>query len=120
MGISFFPRPPDVGMVEITDPGIGGTITSTEDNAIVPVESAGIEARSLAAPTKIGQRLTIYDKTHGGLVSITAPTALDASFNNIIQLTAARAIIELISIVHAGTVKWQAGWKSPEVTLNSP
>lgn len=111
---------PPFQTVEIADPGNGNAITSTSDSAIIAIDSAGAETRTLDDPTGLAQHLTVYDRVHGGTVSVFASTALDASGNNRIDLTAARAIIGLISILHAGIFKWQVAWKSPEVTLSSP
>ena len=106
-------------MTVLADPGPGGTITATAPHSILPITSAGVEGRTLDPPAQEGQRLVIYDQSHGGQVDITYTPILDASLNDTIQLTAARAITELIAIFHSGATKWQAAWKSPEVTLAS-
>jgi hypothetical protein len=59
----------------VTDPGSGGTITVDRWGSVVPVVTAGAEARTLAAPTKAGLVVTVVLDTRVGDLTLTVNPA---------------------------------------------
>ncbi len=108
MGLSFFPRPPTVGVVDLADPGNGGTITATAQDSIVRLIGGAGETRTIADPTILGQRLTLYSEVVAPTVTVTATSAIDASSNDLVRFTAPGQTVWFVAVSKiGGGLRWQ-------------
>ena len=90
----------------LTDPGNAGAIPVT-DSGHVDIVSAGVETRTLAAPTDVGQLLLISFQTKVGNVTITCATAVNQTGNNTILLDTAADSILLVAVASGANKRWR-------------
>lgn len=109
MGLSgFFPKPASVGVVDLADPGNGGTITATAQDTIVRLSSSAVETRTIADPATLGQRLTLFSEAIAGNVVVLASSVIDASSNNIVRFTSSNQTVWFMAVPKlGGGLRWQ-------------
>ncbi len=90
----------------IIDPGNAGAIPVTKTGSCKLV-SAGAETRTLAIPTFVGQRLTLYLDTDGGDIVITSAQRINVAGNTSITFNDASDILKLEAITIGGDLRWQ-------------
>lgn len=90
----------------IADPGDGEAIPVTNSGSVAIV-TAGAETRSLAAPTFVGQQLSIYMKTDGGNCVITAASAINQTGNNTITLADVSDALLLYCVESGSNKVWR-------------
>lgn len=96
--------------VLLADPGDGNAITVPDGgDHLVQLVSAGVETRTLDAPVRVGQKLTLYCLAHVGNIVVTAAADIDHLGNNTITFAAARHVIHLQAVLAGGpfTPTWQ-------------
>lgn len=91
---------------DITDPGNGGAIAVTHSGSCSLV-TAGAETRTLAAPTAIGQIITLYFQTDGGDCVITAASAINKAGNTVITFDTVDESITLIGVHNGAALAWR-------------
>lgn len=89
----------------IADPGNAGAI-SVVRSGYCPIVTAGSETRTLAAPTSIGQEITLYIKTDGGTAVVTVASAINQTGNNTITMADVRDVIVLRAIESGSSKVW--------------
>lgn len=102
----------------LADPGAGGTITSQEDLKICEIVTAAAEARTLANPTKAGNRLTLRMKTDGGDATITASNGLNVAGNTQAVFADVGDLLELVSVSHTSGYRWEILVNTGSVALS--
>jgi len=90
----------------ITDPGGAGAIPVTASGSVALV-TAGAETRTLAAPTFIGQELTLYCKTFVGNAVVTCATTVNEAGNNTITFSATGQACRLYAVEEGSTLRWR-------------
>lgn len=90
----------------ITDPGNAGAISVATDG-VCNLTSAGVETRTLAIPTFVGQDLTLCFDTRVGNIAVTVASAFDTSAHTTITLTAAGQYVVLKGCTIAGVRAWR-------------
>ena len=90
----------------ITDPGAGGAIPVTRSGTC-ELASTGAETRTLAAPTFLGQRITLAFKSDGGNITVTCATGLNQAGNNTAVCADAGDILVVEAIGTALTFAWR-------------
>jgi predicted RecA/RadA family phage recombinase len=98
----------------IVDPGNAGAIPVT-DSGNVAIVTAGAETRTLAAPTKAGQQLSICMKTDGGDCVITCATLINQTGNNTITLNDAGDSLLLVAITMGANLRWRVAYNDGAV-----
>jgi hypothetical protein len=90
----------------ITDPGDAGAIPVTSGGSCALV-TAGAETRTLAAPTYVGQLITLYLKTDGGDCVLTCATAVNQTGNTSLTFADAGDEITLRAIESGANKRWR-------------
>lgn len=91
----------------IADPGASGAIPVTTSGTCSLV-SAGAETRTLAAPTFVGQRLTLGFAIDGGDIVVTGANAVNQTGNNTLTFADAGDLIVLEAIlIGTSTRAWR-------------
>jgi hypothetical protein len=90
----------------IADPGNAGAIPVTR-SGYCPIVTAGAETRTLAAPTKIGQRILVYMKTDGGNCVITCASIINAAGNNTITFADVTDTLNLVAVESGSSLVWR-------------
>mgnify|MGYP000125468559 FL=1 len=91
----------------LRDPGSGGRIAPDKDLQVCELVTAAAEARTLANPTKAGNRLTLRMKTDGGDCTVTAANGLNVSGNTTAVFADVGDLLELISVSHTTGYRWE-------------
>lgn len=91
---------------EIEDPGASGAIPVTT-NGTCSIVSAGVETRTLAAPSFVGQRITLAFKTKVGNVTLTAATGVNQTGNNTALFDGAGDVLVLQAIEVGSNKRWR-------------
>lgn len=91
----------------LADPGNAGAIPVASGSAVIPLVTAGAETRTLAAPTSIGQELTLYCKTFVGNCVVTCATTINEAGNNTITFTATGQAVRLFAVEEGSTLRWR-------------
>lgn len=91
----------------LSDPGAGKTIHTNEDLQICELVTAAAEARTLANPTKAGNRLTLRMKTDGGDCTVTASNGLNVAGNTVATFADVGDQLDLISVSHTTGYRWE-------------
>lgn len=91
----------------LADPGAGKTIYTNEDLQICEMVTAAAEARTLANPTKAGNRLTLRLKTDGGDCVVTASNGFNVAGNTVATFADVGDLLELISVSHTTGYRWE-------------
>lgn len=91
----------------LTDPGAGKTIATMEDLQVCELVTAAAEARTLANPTKVGNRLTLRMKTDGGDCTVTASNGFNVAGNTVATFADVGDQLELISVSHTTGYRWE-------------
>jgi hypothetical protein len=92
LGASVAPNLP----VEIADPGDAASIAVTHPG-VCHLVTAGAETRTLADPTRVGQRMALYFLTDGGNCVITVASPINVAGNNTITFADVGEFVELVS-----------------------
>jgi hypothetical protein len=102
------------------DPGAGGTICPGY-NAVCGITTAAAEARALADPVLVGQRLMLVFDSDGGNCTITAAHALNQTGDTIISFYDEGEFIELVGVPVgvAGDMRWRAMSPMPAAELTA-
>ena len=90
----------------LPDLGAGKIITTQKDLQICEMVSAAAEARTLANPTKAGNRLTLRMKTDGGDITVTASNGLNVAGNTQAVFADVGDALDLISVSHTTGYRW--------------
>lgn len=91
----------------LPDPGAGKRIETMEDLQICELVTAAAEARTLANPTKAGNRLTLRMKTDGGDCTVTASNGFNVTGNTQAVFGDVGDLLELISVSHTSGYRWE-------------
>lgn len=91
----------------VPDPGAGGRIAPTIDLAICEMVTAAAEARTLANPTKAGNRLTLRLKTDGGDCAVTASNGFNVAGNTVATFQDVGDLLELVSVSTTTAFRWE-------------
>ena len=102
----------------LSDPGAGKTIHTNEDLQICELVTAAAEARTLANPTKAGNRLTLRMKTDGGDCTVTASNGLNVAGNTQAVFADVGDQLELISVSHTTGYRWEVLVNTGSVALS--
>lgn len=97
---------PQLVTEEITDPGNAGAIPVTSSGSCM-LTTTGVETRTLAIPTFVGQRLNIGFDTDGGNVTITVAQAVNQAGNTALLGEDAGDHISLEAITVGGALRWR-------------
>jgi predicted RecA/RadA family phage recombinase len=89
----------------IADPGPGGAI-SVNDSGYCPIVTVGSETRTLAAPSFIGQEITLNVKTDGGSAVVTVASPINQTGNNTITMADVRDVVRLVAIESGANRVW--------------
>ncbi len=90
----------------IADPGASGAIPVTASGSCA-LTSGGSETRSLAAPTFVGQRLSLTCDVDGGSLAVTSATAINQAGNTHMALNDVGDMIVLEAMQVGGTKVWR-------------
>jgi len=94
--------------VVVADPGDAAAIPVIYDDAHIAITTAAAETNTLAIPTKVGQKLTLYVDTYAvGDRVITVAAAVNVANNNTLTFGVASDFIKLEAITLAGALVWQ-------------
>ena len=102
----------------LSDPGAGGTIYTLEDLQICELVTVAAEARTLANPTKAGNRLTLRMKTDGGDCTVTASNGLNVAGNTQAVFADVGDQLEMISVSHTTGYRWEILVNTGSVALS--
>lgn len=102
----------------LADPGAGGTIHTLEDLQICELVTAGVETRTLANPTKAGNRLTLRMKTDNGNATVTAANGYNVAGNTSAVFGDVGDLLELISVSHTTGYRWEILVNTGSVSLS--
>ena len=102
----------------LADPGSGGTIRTNEDLKICELVTAGAEPRTLANPTKAGNRFTLRMKTDGGDCTVTASNGFNVAGNTQAVFADVGDQLELISVSHTTGFRWEILVNTGSVALS--
>jgi hypothetical protein len=92
--------------LDIADPGNGKAIPNNRTGSVALVSTAA-QTRTLAVPTGVGLLLTLYMKTDGGDIVVTAAAAINQSGNTIMTFDNAGEFIKLESIRVGTALRWR-------------
>ncbi len=108
LGVLIFPDPTANAVVRqgITDPGAAGAIP-VDRSGQVKMVSAGAEARTIAIPTFVGQRIALIADTVAGTITVTAAQAINQTGNTVMTFAQAADFIELVGATVAGALRWR-------------
>lgn len=105
-------------LLPMADPGAGGTIEVDRQLAVVPVETAGAEARTLAQPTKAGLLAAICLKTDGGDLTLTVTGGYNQAGATSIVFGDAGDFVLLYSVQAGASYYWRVlAYEGVNVTL---
>jgi len=90
----------------ITDPGNGGAIPITNSGTCSLV-TTGAQTRTLAAPTFVGQMISLAMKTDGGDCVVTCATGINQTGNTTITLNDAGDVVVLAAIEVGANKRWR-------------
>ena len=90
----------------IADPGNAGAIAVTNSGS-VQIVTAGAETRTLAAPTFVGQQISLAMKTDGGDAVVTVATLINQAGNNTITFNDAGDVVVLVAIQNGANIRWR-------------
>lgn len=90
----------------VADPGDGVAISVTLSGE-VPLVTAGAETRTLAAPSFIGQELTLYMKTDNGDCVVTVATTINETGNTVITFANTGEYIFLRAVEEGSNLRWR-------------
>lgn len=107
MGAHNAPHKLHSSSVEKPDPGSAGTITVDRSPCYVGLVSAGAEARTLAAPTRLGASVTIAAKTAVGTITLTVTGGYNEAGDTTFSLTAAGQHAEFVSVEDGSDLRWR-------------
>jgi hypothetical protein len=91
----------------VNDPGSGGTITVDRWGSVVPIVTAGAEARTLAQPTKAGLVCTIVATTAVGAITLTVTGGWNADSDTTMTLGDAGDFVTFVSIKVSSSYYWR-------------
>jgi len=91
----------------IADPGASGAIPVTEGWGVCSLVSAGAETRTLAIPSRVGQRLVLGFKTDGGNCVLTVASAMNQTGNNTLTFADAGDHVQLEAIEKGAALVWR-------------
>lgn len=91
----------------MTDPGSGGTITVNRDCAVIPVITAGAEARTLAQPTKAGLRCMVVIDTYVGACTLTVTGGYNQAGSTSITMGTAGDWVRFVSVKVGASYYWR-------------
>ena len=69
--------------------------------------SAGAETRTLAIPTFVGQRLTLFHSVDGGAIVLTVAQAINQAGNNTATFTEVADLLVLEAVSLGGALRWR-------------
>lgn len=90
----------------IADPGAAGAIPVTRSGSVA-ITTAGAEGRTLADPTFVGQRLSIFLDTDGGDLTITAASGINQLGNTSAVAADAGGHLSLEAITVGAALRWR-------------
>ena len=91
----------------LPDPGAGKTISALQDLQICELVTVAAEARTLANPTKAGNRFTLRLKTDGGDCVVTASNGFNVAGNTVATFADVGDQLDLISVSHTTGFRWE-------------
>jgi len=102
----------------LADPGAGKIIQTMEDLQVCELVTLAAEARTLANPTKVGNRLTLRLKTDGGDCTVTASNGFNVAGNTQAVFADVGDQLELISVSHTTGFRWEILVNTGSVSLS--
>jgi hypothetical protein len=90
----------------IADPGTGLAIPVTA-SGVCEITSAGAETRTLAIPTRVGQKLVLVVDVDGGSCVITSAQPINQTGNNTITMNDVADFIELTAVKVGAALRWR-------------
>lgn len=94
---------------EIADPGNAGAIPVT-GSGVCPLVTGGAETRTVADPTRVGLRLTLFFLTDGGDCVVTFASPINVAGNTIGTFADATDYLDLFSVRDgAASFAWKVG-----------
>lgn len=92
----------------LADPGDAQSIIVAEDLQICEMVSAGVETRTLAAPSKAGIRFILRALTAVGTITVTVTGGMDVDLDTTASFADASDILSFVSVsLTATTFRWQ-------------
>lgn len=91
---------------EIADPGDAAAVPVTHSGSVSFV-TAGAETRTIAAPTFVGQQLSLGFKTDGGDCVVTVSTAVNQTGNNTLTFADAGDHLQLTAVRSGANLRWR-------------
>jgi hypothetical protein len=112
--------------IALADPGASKKIKPGVDRAVVELVSAAVETRDLMPPEFAGQELTIFFKTDGGNITMTAVESdgstaeqVNVTENTTMVFSTAGQILVLRGVLQGSTYQWRI-IANDGVTLSTP
>ena len=102
----------------LPDPGAGKRIETMKDLQVCELVTLAAEARTLANPTKVGNRLTLRLKTDGGDCTVTASNGFNVAGNTQAVFADVGDQLELISVSHTTGFRWEVLVNTGSVALS--
>lgn len=90
----------------ITDPGNAGAISVTK-SGVCAITTAGVETRTLAIPSFVGQWITLIIDVDGGSCAVTVAAPINQAGNTGIAMADAADYIHLVSARVGGALRWR-------------
>jgi len=95
-------------LIDINDPGDGGTIfVPLHNNLVCTLNTAGAETRIMGSPRFPGQSAILLFNTDGGDAVVTIAATVNQTGNNTLTFADAGDFIELRGALLTGALKWR-------------
>lgn len=109
---------------KVQDPGASGVLPHSRGFAVIPLVTAAAESRTLPAPVKPGQILTLQLKTDGGDCTVTVTGGYDETGGTSLVFSDSGEYVTLLSVETAnGTYRWRVlsydGVTGPTTTVDA-
>lgn len=109
---------------KVQDPGASGVLPHTRGFAVIPLVTTAAQSRTLPAPIKPGQILTLQLKTDGGDCTVTVTGGYDEAGGTSLVFSDSGQFVTLLSVETAdGTYRWRVlsydGVTGPTTTINA-
>ncbi len=95
------------GYTLILDPGNAKTIIATKGLSSVPLVSAAAETRTLGAPTRSGDEITLFMRTDGGDITVTVTGGFNETGDTTFVFSDTGQFATFTAIDYGGTKYWR-------------
>ena len=99
--------PADLRPAVIPDPGAVSLAIDVTHSGSCAITTAGAEGRTIAAPTYVGQRISLVHDVAGGSLAITAASALNQTGHTIMTMALVGAFADLTAVQIGGIKIWR-------------